>query len=475
MKDRDSRLGMQWRYQHRADDERSAYSLTPLMLMPTTLIETAKGIFLDTLLHLNVAEAMHARVQCPDETLQVGEFVYDLTKFHRVVVISIGKAAAPMTDLLLSALRPTLLRSQIVEGIVVGSTKPLKEHPRVRFFVGSHPYPDQTSSDTAEIVLNLLQSCDDRCLVLFLISGGASAMIEKPLDNNITVDGVAEFSRALVLSGLPIAQMNALRKHFSQVKGGRLAVAAQGATQCTLLISDVPENALHIVGSGPSLPDPSTTNDCRNIISANLDALNLSSSLLAFFGDPDLEETPKANHPAFSKCGWVSLLSSSDLCRIAGESAARLGFHVVIDNSCDDWEYRDAATYLLDRLQELRQQYPRICLLSAGEISVRISSEHGVGGRNQQFTLECSRLIAERKLDATVLSGGSDGVDGNSPAAGAVGDETTAARAASQGFDIVAGLERFDSFPIFNALGDAIITGPTGNNVRDLRILLSSV
>jgi glycerate 2-kinase len=249
---------------------------------------------------------MQARVLYQEETLQVGELVYDLTKFHRVVVISIGKAAAPMADLLLSVLRPSLQRGQIVEGIVVGSTKPLKEDPRIRFFTGSHPYPDETSSDAAENALNLLQSCDDRCLVLFLISGGASAMIEKPLDNNITVDGVAEFSRALVLSGLPIAQMNTLRKHFSRVKRGRLAVAAQGATQCTLLISDVPENALHIVGSGPSLPDPSTTNDCRSIISANLDALNLSSSLLSFFSDPDLEETSKADHPAFRKWGWVS-------------------------------------------------------------------------------------------------------------------------------------------------------------------------
>jgi glycerate 2-kinase len=294
------------RCQQRVDDERSPSSLTPPMLKPTTLIETAKGIFLDTLLHLNIAEAMQARVLCQEETLQVGELVYDLTKFHRVVVISIGKAAAPMADLLLSVLRPSLQRGQIVEGIVVGSTKPLKEDPRIRFFTGSHPYPDQTSSDAAENALNLLQSCDDRCLVLFLISGGASAMIEKPLDNNITVDGVAEFSRALVLSGLPIAQMNTLRKHFSRVKRGRLAVAAQGATQCTLLISDVPENALHIVGSGPSLPDPSTTNDCRSIISANLDALNLSSSLLSFFSDPDLEETSQADHPAFRKWGWVS-------------------------------------------------------------------------------------------------------------------------------------------------------------------------
>jgi glycerate 2-kinase len=440
-----------------------------------TLLETAKDLFLETLRHLNIAEAMQARVQCHDETLRIGELVYDLRKFHRVVVISIGKAASPMTDLLLPLLRPALRRDQTIEGIVVGSTKPLKEDPRVRFFVGSHPYPDHPSFCAAEAVLDLLESCDNCCLVFFLISGGASAMMEQPLNRSITIDDTIDFYRALVLSGLPITQMNALRKHFSQVKGGRLAVAARGATQCTLLISDVPENALHIVGSGPSLPDPSTTKDCRQIISANLDVLNLSGNLLAFFNNIELEETPKADHPAFRNCGWISLLSSNDLCRIAGESAVRLGFHVVVDNNCDDWEYRDAAIYLLNRLSELRQQYPRVCLLSAGEISVKISGKHGSGGRNQQFVLECARLIAEKNLRATVLSGGSDGVDGNSPATGAVCDETTAIRASAQGLDISLGLERFDSFSIFNALGDAIITGPTGNNVRDLRILLSSV
>jgi hydroxypyruvate reductase len=231
---------------------------------------------------------------------------------------------------------------------------------------------------------------------------------------------------------------------------------------------------LHVVGSGLSLPDPSTTGDCQRIIDANLDALNFSEKLLAFFRNPDLEETAKADHPAFSKAGWLSLLSSDDLCKIAGENASRLGFHVVVDNRCDDWDYRDAAVYLLDRLQELRQLYPKVCLLSAGEVSVRLSSAHGVGGRNQQFVLECSQLIDKRKLRATVLSGGSDGIDGNSPAAGAVCDETTVKRATSKGLDISAGLELFDSFPIFSALDDAIITGPTGNNVRDLRILLSA-
>jgi hydroxypyruvate reductase len=327
--------------------------------------------------------------------------------------------------------------------------------------------------DAAEAVLKLLGSCDDRCLVFFLISGGASAMIEKALDDSVTVEEMVQFYRSLVQSGLPITQMNALRKHFSQVKGGRLAVAAQKATQCTLLISDVPESVLHVVGSGPSLPDPSTTEDCCRIINENLDALNFSEKFLGLFRDPGLEETAKSDHPAFGKASWVSLLSSDDLCRIAGEDAARLGFHVVVDNGCDDWDYRDSAAYLLDRLQELCKLYPKVCLISAGEVSVRLTSAHGVGGRNQQFVLECSRLINERNLKATILSGGSDGADGNSTAAGAVCDETTMTRAASKGLDIIAGLERFDSFPIFSALDDAIVTGPTGNNVRDLRIFLS--
>jgi len=439
-----------------------------------SLRETAKGIFVDTLHHLRIEERMRTRVRSQGGTLRIGELTYDMQDFRRVVVISIGKAAAPMWDALQPALEPALKLGQRIEAIVVGTTTPKEKDHRVHFFSGSHPLPNQTSFDAAEAVLKLLGSCDDRCLVLFLISGGASAMIEKPLDGSVTVEETAQFYRSLVHSGLPITQMNALRKHFSQVKGGRLAVAAEKGTKCTLLISDVPESVLHVVGSGPSLPDPSTLEECRGIIDANLDALNFPGKILAFFRDPALEETAKADHPAFGKASWLSLLSSDDLCRIAGENAARLGFHVVVDNRCDDWDYREAAVYLLDRLQELHQLYPKVCLHSAGEVSVRLPSAYGVGGRNQQFVLECSRLIDKRNLKATVLSGGSDGVDGNSPAAGAVCDETTVARATSEGFDIIAGLEQFDSFPIFRALDDAIITGPTGNNVRDLRILLSS-
>jgi glycerate 2-kinase len=437
-----------------------------------TLPNTAKELFLDTLCHLNVAERMRNVVRRDGETLLVGELKYKLREFRRVVAISIGKAAAPMWDAVLPILETASKQGQVIQAIVVGVTRPENEGSRVRFFAGGHPIPNQVSRNAAEAILELLSSCDEHSLVIFLISGGSSAMVEKPLDVSFTVEDTANFYRVLVQSGLPITQMNTLRKHFSQVKGGRLAVAAQGATQCTLLISDVPETTLHVVGSGPSLPNPSTAEECRRIVAANPGALNFSDKLLAYFTDPGLEETPKVDHPAFRKSSLLSLLSSNDLCRIAGETATRLGFHVVVDNSCDDWDYRDAAAYLLDRLQELHRQHPKICLLSAGEISVQIPPTHGIGGRNQQFVLQCARLIAERNIEATVLSGGSDGADGNSPAAGAICNETTVMRSYAMGLDIIAALEQFDSFNIFSKLGDAIITGPTGNNVRDLRILL---
>jgi hypothetical protein len=192
-----------------------------------TLLDIAKSLFLDTLRHLDIAEAMRIQVRCEDETLHIGQLTYGLQYFRRIVIISIGKAATPMTDALLPMLDLALKRHQAVDAIVIGSTRPFRDDLRIRFFPGTHPFPDQSSIDAADAVLQLLSSCDDRCLVLFLISGGASAMIEKALDERLTVDDVARFYRALVQSGLPITQMNVLRKHFSQVKGGRLAVAAQ--------------------------------------------------------------------------------------------------------------------------------------------------------------------------------------------------------------------------------------------------------
>jgi hydroxypyruvate reductase len=359
-----------------------------------------------------------------------------------------------------------------VNGVVAG-VEWQHEHPGFQYLRGGHPTPDTESRRGAATMLAALQTADEQTLVLFLISGGASAMLELPLDPGISVEDIAAFHKALVRSGLPIRSINVLRKHLSAVKGGRLAMAAPHSAQCTLLISDVPEGELDFVGSGPSLPDPSTVNDCRTILNATDLHATLPPSISTFFRSRHLPETPKPSdfaHPA----PVVALLSSATLAEGAAHFAAQHGYHPIFDNSCDDQDYRPAADYLVRQFERLHRQDPRTCLISVGEVTVKITGEAGRGGRNQQFALECARINAgEEQPRIAVLSAGSDGIDGESPAAGAIADDTTWQRAQQLGIDPAAALSTFNSFPLFEALGDTIVTGPTGNNIRDLRVLIT--
>lgn len=415
---------------------------------------------------------MARQIRCAAGVLQVGSLRYSLHKFSRIRVISVGKAALPMAAALMKALGPELAGDQIVDGIVVGAEKAL--YPELRCFVGGHPLPNERSLMAAGAVLELLSNCAEDCLVFFLISGGASAMLEQALDPSMTSEDMTAFHQVLVHSGLRIEDMNALRKHFSAVKGGRLAVAAGRATQCTLLVSDVPSGLLHVVGSGPTMPDPSTVEDCREILARHENALPFSEKVTHLFQSTALPETPKKGDEVFLRASSFALLSSDDLCEEARRQAISAGFPVVIDNRCDEWAYQDASEYLLRRIEALRKEHGKVCLLSAGEISVKVNGKQGTGGRNQHFVLACARRIAETGQRVTVLSAGTDGIDGNSNAAGAVADETTMKRAEVLGLDVDAALVHFDSSEVLSKLGDALITGPSGNNVRDLRLLLSA-
>jgi hydroxypyruvate reductase len=255
------------------------------------------------------------------------------------------------------------------------------------------------------------------------------------------------------------------------VKGGRLAAAAAPAEQLTIFVSDVPVGELDALASGPTLPDRSTVADVQRILSE----YQLVSALPAAVANllaSEMAETPKPDDAIFAKSRWTILLDSASLAEAASSCATELGWHVTIDNTCDDWDAKDAAEYLVQRLEELRRMQPRVCLLSAGEVTMRVpAGVSGKGGRNQHFALLCMQQIAGR--DFVVLSAGSDGVDGNSPAAGAVVDGTIVARTAAAGISIEKALEDFDSYALLSMLGDAIVTGPTGNNLRDLRILLA--
>jgi hydroxypyruvate reductase len=187
------------------------------------------------------------------------------------------------------------------------------------------------------------------------------------------------------------------------------------------------------------------------------------------------EPDAAAEEKRFAQTKFDTLLSNHEFVNALHDRAQQLGFRVIIDNACDDWDYADASRYLLKRFHELRAEHPRLCLLSSGEVTVNLSPQPGCGGRNQQFALTSAFDLAKYEgQPLAILSAGSDGIDGNSPAAGAIADTTTISRARAYHFDPESNLARFDTCPLFSALGDTIITGPTGNNLRDLRILLAT-
>jgi len=273
-----------------------------------------------------------------------------------------------------------------------------------------------------------------------------------------------------VHSGTPIAEINAVRKHLSAVKGGRLAQAAFPAQQVSLLVSDVPDNMPDALASGPTMPDSTTIEDCYRIAEKYELLRQFPPSTRELFDRHAIEETPKSDDPAFQRARWWPVLSNQTAIEAASVAAERAGFIVHVDNSCDDWDYEKAAEFLVQQVRELRKQFSPVCLISGGEVTVKVTNG-GLGGRNQQFALACAEKIEEQNI--AVLSAGTDGIDGNSPAAGAVVDGTTVARARARGLDSRVALHKFDAYPLLKALGDAIETGATGNNLRDLRILLA--
>jgi len=427
--------------------------------------DAAVEIFRQALAEASIPSAFSRHVHCERGVLRVRADLYDLHAYSRVLVVSIGKAGNTMVE----ALAQQVGESSF-EGIVASSVEPSTQVRGFRYFRGGHPTPNAESIHAANAIRKALDAQTASSLVIFMLSGGGSAIVEKPIDDEISLDDLMSTYRALVHSGAPIAKINAIRKHLSAVKGGRLAQAAFPAQQVSLLVSDVPDATPDALASGPTMPDSTTAEDCYRI-AENYGLLpQLPQSTRELFERHALEETPKSDDQAFQRSRWWTILSNQSAVEQASVAAKRAGFAVHVDNSYDDWDYEAAAEHLLKRLRELGKQSARVCLISGGEVTVKVTNG-GIGGRNQQFVLACAARIAGENI--AVLSAGTDGIDGNSPAAGAVVDGTTMERAQSKGLDIQAALEKFDAYPLFRALGDSIETGPTGNNVRDLRILLA--
>lgn len=430
--------------------------------------QAAQRIFRETLAAIDVRAAVARKLSRSGSRLQIGAASADLREFPHIVAIAFGKASFAMAEALDEIVAP----EYPLEGILAGPVPPTRELRGWKAFVGGHPLPNAASFAAGRAIRERLVVCDERTLVFFLLSGGGSALVESPIDAHATLEDFRALNHLLVTCGAPIAEINCVRKHLSAVKGGRLASAAPSSTKITLAISDVPIGQETALASGPTLPDPTTVRDAEEIIRRYHLLAKLPASIRSIFEEHRLPETPKEGDPAFARARFELVLGAHDLTHAAHRACEAAGYVCLCDSSTDDWPVEKAADHLLALLESQRaaNRGKPVAVIADGEVSSPVTGD-GVGGRNAAFVLACVEKIAGKHI--AVLSAGTDGIDGNSPAAGAVADGESQARARAAGLEAKESYRRSDAHPFFAALDDAIVTGPTGSNLRDLRVLLA--
>ncbi|MEW5981898.1 MAG: DUF4147 domain-containing protein [Acidobacteriota bacterium] len=398
-------------------------------------------------------------------------FVYPvIERARRCVVVAAGKASASMLHALLGDVRAGVLDTVVQVAHVPTSGLP----GHVEVFTGGHPVPNPGSIAAGRRALEAARSVGEDDLFLVLLSGGASALLAVPAEGLSLADKQTT-TRRLLETGADIHMLNAVRKHLSQTKGGRLAAACQGRTLC-LAVSDVVGDDLSVIGSGPTVADPSTYGDALAVLDRCGGREAFPAPAVAVLEDGlagGRPESPKPGAPELARAETRVIGSRVAALTGARARAERLGHRVVVHAHDVVGEARTTAARHFELIRALDQSEPGpVCLLSAGETTVTVAGR-GKGGRNQEFALALARPLASLRRDVVVASVGTDGIDGPTDAAGAVVDNATMARAARAGLDSP---ERFladnDAYAFLAASGDLIITGPTDTNVGDVQIVL---
>ncbi len=431
----------------------------------------ALEIFHRTLTAIDVESVVRGDVRLNGDQLVIGEEEIDLAQFKRVVVIAIGKASVPMARAVEEVLDDRISDGLVATNAVIGA---LPQYLPV--IIGGHPLPNIGSIEAASRALEILRANDaERTLALFLISGGGSALFERPIDPVVTLDDLQTINRALVGCGAVIGEMNVVRRFLSAVKGGRLAASAPRSRQISLYVSDVNSDDLSTVSSGPTLPGNVTRNDFDRIV-ARYDLLSkFPSHIAALIASSSLPDLPQAGEKSPRHSHQLLLDNRQALLEARQIAESDFGCVVEVAEDLVEGEVEQVARTHIERIVALRKRHPgrTVCLLSGGEVICPVRG-NGQGGRNQEFVLRAGLMLEELNGESVVaLSAGTDGIDGNSAADGAVAEVETMRRTRSRGVSPEQHLSDSDSFNFFNALGDAIITGPTGNNVRDLRIFIA--
>ncbi|HEY2921236.1 MAG TPA: glycerate kinase [Candidatus Binatia bacterium] len=431
----------------------------------------AREIFLAGLKAADPLDAINKTVQLQNDHLHVANRSYALLRIRNIFITGCGKAAARMALAI-----EDLLGDRVTGGIVVvkyGHDLPLD---RVKVVEAGHPVPDDAGLDGARQIVELVRAAGENDLVVFLISGGGSALFPGPADG-LTLADKQRTTQTLLQSGATIQEVNAVRKHISTLKGGRFAKLVAPAHLVSLILSDVVDDSLEAIASGPTVADSTTYSDCLEIIRRYDLKGKIPNSVLQLLQrgvKGAVDETPKPADAVFQKVQNVVVGSNQTALKAAERHAEVLGYHTRMLSSSIEGESRSIAETHSALVKEIALTDKPVrrpaCVISGGETTVTVRGD-GLGGRNQEFALAAAIQIDG--LDgAVVLSAGTDGTDGPTDAAGGIVDGSTIQRGRSKGFDAMAFLTRNDSYHFLKATDDLLITGPTFTNVMDLQVML---
>jgi glycerate 2-kinase len=429
------------------------------------------AIFQAALKAVDPGEAIRTHVRREGDQLHVADRPYDLRQYDAVYAVGIGKAGAAMALAVEALLGDRLRGGHVV--VKYGHGGPLKQ---VTVHEAGHPVPDEAGVRATRTLIDFVKDRGSRDLLVCLISGGGSALSPAPVDG-ITLAEKQEVTRQLLACGATIHEINAVRKHISRIKGGQLTRLAAPATLIALVLSDVVGDALDVIASGPTVPDTSTFADALEIL-RKYQLLDHAPKAIRRHLEAgragDIPETPKPGDAVFAHTQTVLIGRNLQALEAASRQATDLGYQSLILSSVIEGETREVAKVHAGIAKEVLASghplAPPACILSGGETTVTLRGQ-GKGGRSQEFALAMALDIRDIPGIA-ILSGGTDGTDGPTDAAGAVADWTTCTRAEELGLQPRLALENNDAYPFFARLGDLLITGPTQTNVMDVRIML---
>lgn len=433
--------------------------------------EVLEKIFLAGLRAVDPEQAVRRYVQRIGNKLHVADRAYDLDAFTGVTLAGAGKGAAPMARAL-----EDLLGDYLTAGCITVKYGHALSLRKTKVVEAGHPIPDEAGLEGTEVILQLAHGCSEKDLLICAFSGGGSALLVAP-NNSISLAQKQATTRCLLESGATIDEINAVRKHLSRVKGGGLAKAAYPATVISLILSDVVDDRLDVIASGPTAPDFTTFQDCLTIVQKYGLSQRLPPEIPAVFKDGvdgRLMETAKAKDVVFSRVQNLIVGSNKAALIAAGGEARSAGYNTLILSSRIQGEAKEVAKVIVAVAKEVQQSAisisPPACVLAGGETTVTIRGD-GKGGRNQELALAAAMAL-EGWNDISLLSAGTDGTDGPTDAAGAFADGSTCYRARKLGLDPLDHLARNDSYNLFDQTGDLLKTGPTRTNVMDLICVL---